>query len=616
MRKLAHLIKNPEYFISLAIMITLMAVFLPSLPVLAAPVIILTPSSGAVGTNVTISGTVFDSYKGDSIHIFFGDTEIQNSPTVVPDNGAFTISFTIPANATAGQHWVEAKSETTSTSMIAKNTFTVDATSLTLATTQGCVGDTINISGSGYYVGKPITIYYMNLTKTQIGTTTASDAGRFTFQLVIPVSAAGSHSVIVSNDMGNSAEASFKVLPQLKLASNSAGPGDAVSASGTGFAATSTVNIFFGTSNVGSTKTDNLGNFKADFTVPTVKSNSYSVSAQDSQGNSDSTQFNVTAGATLSKSVGNTGSDLTVTGSGFTPGHNINVYYDDALVATVVADSKGDFTATFTIPAGGGNHVITVSDGTTTKKYTFALEKTPPPVPTLIKPDTNSFINTDTIFDWSDVTDASVPVTYNLQIASDQNFATLNLNKTGIKTSQYTPTADDITAAAFKSASYFWRVKAIDGAGNEGTWSAPWVFFLTVPSAPTLTLPAPGTSVQLPIHFSWQSSTSVNPPLTYNLQIAHSPDFTSPNLNKNGITATEYLASDDDDLKLENNATYYWRVKAVDNAHNSSDWSTAGSFQFIATSGFPHWATYTLISIGGLLAILLAFRAGRRTAYH
>jgi hypothetical protein len=617
MRKSTVLIKHPERFISLAvIMILLLAVFVPSLPVLAAPVITLTPSSGAVGTVVTISGTVFDSYKGDSIHIFFDTTEIENSPTVVPAEGAFSIDFTIPANATPGQHWIEVRSETTSSSMLAKKDFIVDETALTVATPEGCVGVMVNVNGSGFYVGKVVKISYMNLTLDEIGSTTASATGSFTYQIIIPVSAAGFHKVVASNDIGNRAETQFKVLPQLTLNLASAGPGDAVNASGNGFGGHSQVDIFFGTVNVASVQTDNLGSFETHFNVPAVTPKFYDVKAQDSLGNVDTAQFTVTAGASLSTNTGATGNELTVNGSGFIPGQTINVYYDDTLVATVTADNNGDFVATFIIPAGGGNHVITVSDGTTTKKYNFTLEKVPPPVPTLLLPLNNSFTKSEVYFDWSDVTDISVPITYNLEIASDQNFASPVLTIADIKDSQYTLSADEITTAAFKNIPYYWRVKAIDGAGNASEWSESWIFLVSIPSAPILNSPLLNAESELPILFSWQATPSLNLPLTYDLQIAGNPDFASLLLNRTGITVSEYTVSATDDLNFENNMTYYWRVKAVDSAHNSSDWSTTGSFNFVGTSGFPSWATYLLISIGGILAIMLAFRAGRRTAYH
>jgi len=616
MRKPTIYRKLPKYFISLAIVILVLTVFVPSLPVIAAPVITLTPSSGAVGTTVTISGAVFDSYKGDIIHIFFDTTEIENSPMTIPPDGLFSLDFVVPANATPGQHWVEVRSETTSSSMLAKTSFIVEAAALTLATPEGYAGTSINIDGSGFYQGKPITLYYTNLTQDVLGTVTASATGRFTYQTTVPISAAGFHTIVASNDVGNRAETQFKVLPQLKVNLDSAGPGDLVSASGTGFASHSTVAVIFSTLDVASVQTNDLGSFSVDFTVPAVKPYTYNIRALDDKGNTHTVKFTITAGATLSESVGAAGSFLTVTGSGFSPSQTVTVYYDDIPIATDITDNNGDFTVAFTVPPGGGKHIITVSDGITTKKYDFYLETDPPGIPALLLPINNSASQTVSYFDWSDVTDISIPVTYNLEIASNQNFASLCLYKTGIKDSHYTLTEDDIISAAFKNVPYYWRVKAIDGAGNESEWSDSWVFSVSVPSIPTLVQPTANTIVEFPIHFSWQTNTSVGLPLTYNLQIAANSDFSSLILSKTGLTVPEYLASEEDNLNFEKNMTYYWRVKAIDTNHISSDWSITDSFYFISTAGFPGWATYLLISIGGLIAIALAFRAGRRSAYH
>ncbi|MBN1692113.1 MAG: hypothetical protein JW845_00990 [Dehalococcoidales bacterium] len=605
-----------RYLIPLALVTLLVSVFMPSSPVLAAPVITLTPASGPTGISVSVSGTVFDSYIGDNIHIFFDDAEISNSPFIVPDNGSFSVSFTVPAGTTPGQHGVEVRSETTSTSMLATSYFTVEATTLVLNAYEGNVGASVNITGVGFYASRPVTLYYTNLSQNQIGTETASPAGKFVRQFTIPAGPAGFHDISATNDYGNSAEIQFKVVPELILGLSSAAAGDVINASGTGFASQSAVTIIFGSTAVTIAQADYFGSFEIDFYVPPVKPMTYDVRAQDNFGNIDVIQFTVTAGANLSESIGTTGSELTVNGSGFIAGHTITVYYDDVPITTTVADNNGDFTATFTVPPGGGSHVITVSDGTNTRNYNFSLERDPPTVPVLSLPIDESMTKAEAFFDWEDVVDPSLPVTYNLEIASDINFASVILYKTGIEISQYLLAESEILSASFKDSPYFWRVKSVDGAGNESEYSEHWVFYISVPSSPSLFLPAADTQVEYPIRFSWESSASLSPPIAYTLQMAASPDFTAPLLSKTGLSATEYLITEEEDLQLETDITYYWRVKAIDNASNSGEWSAVGSFVFTSSGGFPIWATVILIVIAFIIAVLLAFRAGRRTAYH
>jgi len=604
-------------FIVLAIVALLLAVFTPSLPVVAAPVVTLVPSSGAVGTTVSISGTVFNSYEGDNIHIFFDTREIDVSPLVVPSGGIFSVNFNVSANTSAGQHWVEVRTDTTTSSVIAKNSFTVDATALTLDTAEGPSGNSVNINGSGFYVNSTVTLYYYNPDKQKIGTVAASSTGKFVRSFIIPPSPGGLHKISASNDQANSAEVEYKVLAEIKLNLDSAGPGDSLNIKGTGFASSSKVNVIFGSLNVATATTDKFGSFEIEFNVPDVKPISYAVKAQDDTGNNSDTSFTVTAGAKLSESTGSVGGDLTIHGGGFKPGADITMKYDDNPIATTSADNNGDFTVTITVPTGNsGKHIISVSDGTSTRELPFTVEMVPPAVPSLLLPANGSLTRAEAYFDWLDVKDVSVPVTYDLDIASDQNFATLVLHKVGLIDSQYTLTANETLAADFKNAPYFWRVKAIDGANNVSEWSPASVFYISVPSVPAMALPPNDSPVEFPIRFSWQAVSSLSSPVTYNLQISKNLDFTSPLLDKTGLENSERLISKSDNLKFKKGVVYYWRVKAVDAAHNSSDWSPAGSFRFAPKSAFPGWATYTLISIGAVIAVLFAFRLGRKTAFH
>ncbi len=616
MKKTKGPTKVLRYLISLALMALLLSIFLPSATVLAAPVITLTPTSGPTGITVTVSGSVFDSYRGDNIHVFFDTTEISSSPFIVPEDGAFSVSFTVPAGTTPGQHSVEVRSEINSTTMLARSYFTVEAAALDLDIYEGNVGTTINITGSGFHIGRPVALYYTNMSQNEIGSEIASSAGTFSHQYVIPPSPAGSHEIAASNEYSNSAEIQFTVLPELTLDLSSAAAGDVINASGTGFASQSAVTIIFGSVGVTVAQADYFGSFEIDFYVPPLKPMTYDVRAQDNYGNTDVTQFTITAGAALSTSIGTTGSELTISGSGFIPGHTITVYYDDVPIATAVADNNGDFSATFTVPPGGGSHIITVSDGTNTKNYSFSLERESPPIPVLSLPIDESMTKAEAFFDWEDVVDPSLPVTYNLEISADPNFASVILYKTGIDISQYLLTESEILSVSFKDSPYFWRVKAVDGAGNESEYSEPWIFYVSVPSSPALFLPEADTQAEYPIRFSWESAASLSPPVSYTLQIAGSPDFTAPLLNKTSLDATECLITEEEGLQLDSDITYYWRVRAIDNARNSGDWSAVGSFVFTSAGGFPGWATVILIVLAFIIAVLLAFRTGRRTAYH
>ena len=62
-----------KYHFPLAVVLAGMAMLVLTIPAQAAPSLSVNPALGAVGTKVTITGTLFDSYKGDTIYILFDD---------------------------------------------------------------------------------------------------------------------------------------------------------------------------------------------------------------------------------------------------------------------------------------------------------------------------------------------------------------------------------------------------------------------------------------------------------------------------------------------------------------------------------------------------------------
>ncbi len=615
MKKAGYRFQCRKCLASLVIIVSLLAAFLLSSPALAAPVVTLDPAFGAAGTRITISGTVFDSYNGDNILIFFDGDEIDGSPTS-PQDGSFTIQYIIPRDITPGRHWIEARSETTSTSMLAKNFFILEETGITLNTYEGAVGTEITISGSGFYVGRALNLYYSNITIDKIGTETASSVGRFTYDFIIPASPGGIHTITARNDEDNSAEIDFEVLPVISLNLDSAGPGDLLNIGGTGFGSRIDVAISFGVYKGAVARTDDYGSFDITFNVPRVKPGQYDITAKDNEGNIDVGVFTVTAGVSLSRTDGPVGSKITVTGSGFEAGQTVTVDYDNLRVAIDTADNNGDFTSTFDIPpSSGGSHVVTISDGTTTKLIAFTVESDPPQTPDALMPSNGSVTRAEAYLDWHDVADMSLPVIYNLQVASDSNFSTIVLHKEGLVISEYTLSGEEKLLAVAQQAPYFWRVKAVDSAGNESEWSSPWKFYINAPPVPLLLLPAPDSRAEEPVMFNWQTVTSLSEPVVYNLQLATDLNFDSVVLEEIGLIDSCYLLEEGDELELEREITYYWRVKAVDGAGNESEWSAPGSFYIKPAFSFPGWAAYTLIGIAVIIVIFLAFRIGRRTAY-
>ncbi|MFC1918343.1 hypothetical protein ACFLXH_06830, partial [Chloroflexota bacterium] len=88
------------------------------------------------------------------------------------------------------------------------------------------------------------------------------------------------------------------------------------------------------------------------------------------------------------------------------------------------------------------------------------------------------------IFDWEDVTDASQPVAYELQIATDSDFDAKDivLEKTALKKSDYTLTEEEeIELLGNGAATYYWHVRSIDAAQNASQWTGAGEFSAATP---------------------------------------------------------------------------------------------------------------------------------------
>jgi hypothetical protein len=237
-------------------------------------------------------------------------------------------------------------------------------------------------------------------------------------------------------------------------------------------------------------------------------------------------------------------------------------------------------------------------------------DNTPPPTPSLISPTNGeNMIDNTPLFNWSDVNDPS-GVTYELSIARDARFSSGVVLKNGIAASTYTL----IPAEALTPGQYYWRIRAVDGAGNVGSWSENWSFTVNpIPPAPTDNTPPPTPSLISPTNgenmidntplFNWSD---VNDPsgVTYELSIANDAGFVSIVLAKSGLTLSTYKLISDEALPA---GTYYWRIRAIDGAGNVGSWSE--NWSFTVSQPLPPSGPTEILLVTAILLILAAIIA-------
>ena len=465
--------------IAIAAVLSSAAALIPATPALALPEITLSPTSGSIGTEVTITGTDFASFKNTELTILFNNSEIDASPLTVPASGSFTTTFTVPDDAEAGTAYIKVQ-------MVLggeiKKSFIIKGPEIGLDSEEGAVGTVVTVEGQGFYAGADVDIYYYSKgSKLNVATETATAGGEFSYTLSIPESTAGEHMIIAEDILGNPAEAGFEVLPSITLSAYSGATDDRVTVGGSGFAGQSDITIHFAGTQVAGDITNKYGSFQVSFDVPAMESGSYAIEVEDDDDNRSKAAFTIAAGASLNRSSGEVGTPLIVSGVGFNAAVLITITYDNLEVATAVSDDSGTFSAAFKAPpSSGGNHTITVTDGSNTAECIFTMESEAPPVPVLLLPEDGSKAEAMAYFDWEDAADPS-GVSYSLQVATSEGFtpASIVLEKEGLTDSEYTVSEQEELSPSTREAPHYWRVKATDGAANSSEWSEAGSFYVS-----------------------------------------------------------------------------------------------------------------------------------------
>ena len=98
----------------------------------------------------------------------------------------------------------------------------------------------------------------------------------------------------------------------------------------------------------------------------------------------------------------------------------------------------------------------------------FLVDSVAPPAPKLLSPTDGSELSRIPTFEWSVVIDPT-GVVYELLVDDDPNFETPRLRAGDLVGGSYTP------EGALEGGTWYWRVRAVDGAGNE-SWSETFRF--------------------------------------------------------------------------------------------------------------------------------------------
>lgn len=271
----------------------------------------------------------------------------------------------------------------------------------------------------------------------------------------------------------------FKVEPDIEINPPSASPGDGITISGRGLQASDDCQLSFDGKAVDIViSTDKKGSFTTDFTIPETAfgKHEFNVTSETLYNIDVTASVDVVPRISLEPEAPDVGANVTVHGYGFAASSEISIRYDDIVVnSSQATDEVGKFTAIFNVPdSSKDEHEIVATDGAGNDAVlSLALEGEAPVAPAAILPRGERFGlfgSQPVIFIWEEVSDFS-GVTYTLEIARDLNFFPL---MPGLRRSELTGTTCTVD---LEPGTYYWRVRAVDGAGNEGEWTlSPYPF--------------------------------------------------------------------------------------------------------------------------------------------
>jgi hypothetical protein len=462
----------PIFIISILISIIMIATCFPIIPssVFAdepeeLPRIEITPAEGIVGTTVYIR--IFNYTPENVVFVKFGTKVITTLTEETDVNGFAVVSFDLDLTP-AGQFPIYVEDGVFEEFGYFNVLPSIDASQV-----GGAVGDIVTISGNGFSEEKPISIHFDS---TKITTSDTDELGSFAnAKFSVPATPLGKHVIKVQDSEGYSVSYDFNVMQKMIVEPYSVCVNDEINISGVGFPASTNLVVFFEDEDISAVTTDAYGVFSTDTVIPACGDGIHTIKVSDGI-NPAFGDVVVNPSIYINESSGYIGMQLIISGNGFRVGNNLIATYDEDRLNGTTVDNIGSFSFAFNVPKSvSGSHTITVTDGINTKSVIFEVESTPPLAPNLELPADGTRFTDDIRFQWEAVTDPS-GVFYVIEIADDARFTKPLISQGNIQETSF-DVADDQKIMPGRSEPYFWRVRAIDYASNQGNWSVVGTFY-------------------------------------------------------------------------------------------------------------------------------------------
>ncbi|MCD6480600.1 IPT/TIG domain-containing protein [Candidatus Bathyarchaeota archaeon] len=254
------------------------------------PAVTFSPTSGPVGTVVTVTGRGFTANSYVKSILLSGINCTQVSTIKIGANGKFTGQFVIPSVAKTGKYTITVVDKG---GLAGTEDFEITGlSSITVEPSHGVQGATVSIHGYNFtqLKGKKVGVLLVNATsgavKANLGTFKTTADGEFSGTFTVPAVATGKY-VIKANQTAYSINAttSFRAGLMIVILSPSEGPvGTKVTITGSGFTKGGTWNATFNGEDIGLGPAKAVagdGTLSGTFYVPQVDVGTYTVTVLD-----------------------------------------------------------------------------------------------------------------------------------------------------------------------------------------------------------------------------------------------------------------------------------------------------------------------------------------------
>jgi hypothetical protein len=220
---------------------------------------------------------------------------------------------------------------------------------------------------------------------------------------------------------------------------------------------------------------------------------------------------------------------------------------------------------------------------------TITVDKTAPSVPVITAPLNNAFFNTSPILDkWNPSADgASGVVNYQIAYNYDDGHSFGGSTCPSVLIAGYsgfigcrdlTGTSRNHTPAINEQGGVTIWVRAVDNAGNVSNWSTPvhYTYDSTAPTGLANLSPANGTygTTASLTSIDWTDASDSSTPISYYYESSHSAAVNSDGSFVTPVYQSGALSSSTIPTSGTPEGVYYWHVRAVDAAGNSTAWTT------------------------------------------